>query len=275
MPTEKRARKRAAREAKFAELERQRKRRQGIRRAITFAVIIGIAVGIYFLVRSPSSKKSTASTTESATPTTATTTVDLANYTTSANCPASFTGKLVKPSWTHAPPLTINPDRKYTATVTTDVGSFTVDLDAKTAPQTVNSFVFLAENHFYDCVIFHRVIPGFMNQTGDPTGTGTGGPGYTIPDEFPKAASNPSKQFPLGGVAMANTGQPNSGGSQFFIVTGSEGESLPPKYTLFGQVTSGMSVIDKINQDGNANPSSNGVPPKVLHRMISIQINET
>lgn len=274
MPSDKRARKRAAREAKLAELERQRKRRVAIRRAITVVVAAGIAVGIYFLIK-PSSSKPKPSTSASAPVTTSTTSVDVAKYTTSADCPSSFTGKLTKPSWTHAPAMTINPDKHYTATIDTDVGSFTVDLDAKTTPKTVNNFVFLAENHFYDCVTFHRVIPGFMDQTGDPTGTGSGGPGYTIPDEYPKAATNSAKQFPIGSLAMANTGQPNSGGSQFFIVTGSEGESLPPKYTLFGQVTQGLNVVDKINSDGNSNPSANGEPPKVLHRMISVQIQES
>jgi cyclophilin family peptidyl-prolyl cis-trans isomerase len=97
----------------------------------------------------------------------------------------------------------------------------------KDAPQTVNNFVFLAQHQFFDCVIFHRVIPGFVDQTGDPTGTGSGGPGYTIPDEYPAKASNAADQYPLGSVAMANTGQPHTGGSQWFIVAGAEGESLP------------------------------------------------
>ena len=90
----------------------------------------------------------------------------------------------------------------------------------------MNNFVFLAEKGYYHCVIFHRVIPSFMDQTGDPTGTGTGGPGYTIPDENPPKAAT-GQQYPLGSVAMANTGQPNTGGSQFFIVAGPQGESLP------------------------------------------------
>ena len=102
----------------------------------------------------------------------------------------------------------------------TDVGTFVIALDAKDAPQTVNSFVFLAQHHFFDCVIFHRVIPGFVDQTGDPTGTGNGGPGYTIADELPAKASNPADQYPLGSVAVAaNSGQPHQGGgSQWFII---------------------------------------------------------
>jgi cyclophilin family peptidyl-prolyl cis-trans isomerase len=110
-----------------------------------------------------------------------------------------------------------------------------------------------------------------MNQTGDPQGTGTGGPGYTIPDEYPPKASNPSSQYPIGSVAMANTGQPHTGGSQFFVVAGPQGESLPNTYSLFGQVTSGMDVVTKINNEGSAQ----GVPPNVTERMLSVTINES
>lgn len=189
-----------------------------------------------------------------------------------AGCPSDPKTALHKPSWTKPPAMTIDMAKSYTATVKTDVGSFTITLDPQAAPQTVNNFVFLAQQGFYNCVTFHRVIPGFMDQTGDPTGTGTGGPGYTIPDEFPKAAANSSQQYPLGGVAMANTGSPNSGGSQFFVITGPEGESLGPQYTLFGTVTSGMDVVQKIAADGNADPNANGEPPKVLHRMLQVTI---
>jgi cyclophilin family peptidyl-prolyl cis-trans isomerase len=164
--------------------------------------------------------------------------------------------------------MTIDPTKTYTATVKTDVGTFVIALDAKEAPQTVNNFVFLAQHHFFDCVTFHRVIPGFVDQTGDPTGTGSGGPGYTIPDELPAKASNPAHQYPLGSVTMANTGQPHTGGSQWFVTAGTQGESLPNSYTLFGRVTSGMSVVEKINAQGSAS----GVPPDVIHRMLKVAI---
>ena len=127
--------------------------------------------------------------------------------------------------------MTIDTSKTYTATVTTDIGPFTIQLDPKTAPKAVNNFVFLAKQHFFDCIVFHRVIPTFMDQTGDPTGTGTGGPGYQFADELPKTAT---PQYPLGSVAMANSGA-NTNGSQFFIVTGSEGEGLRPDYSLFGR----------------------------------------
>ena len=183
-------------------------------------------------------------------------------------CKSSPSTTLHKPQWGKAPAMTIDPTKAYTATVKTDAGSFMIALDAAKTPLAVNNFVFLAQNHFFDCIVFHRVIPGFMNQTGDPTGTGTGGPGYSFSDELPPTAS---PQYPLGSVAMANSG-PNTNGSQFFIVTGSDGESLAPNYTLFGQVTSGLGVVQKINADGNANPSADGVPPKVIHRIESISI---
>ncbi len=129
-----------------------------------------------------------------------------------AGCPKDPSTALTKSTWTSAPPNTIDPAKTYTATVKTDVGTFVIALDAKQAPQTVNNFVFLAQNHFFDCVIFLRVIPTFVDQTGDPTGTGSGGPGYSIPDELPTKTSNPAHQYPLGSVAMANTGQPHTGG---------------------------------------------------------------
>ena len=188
-----------------------------------------------------------------------------------AGCPKNPLTALQKPKWSSAPATIIDTAKIYTATVKTDVGSFVIALDAKDAPQTVNNFVFLAQKHFFDCVIFHRVIPGFVDQTGDPTGTGSGGPGYTIPDELPAKASNPADQYPLGSVAMANTGQPHSGGSQWFIVAGAQGESLPNSYSLFGHVTSGMSVVQKINAQGSAS----GDPPDVTHRVLRITVTSS
>jgi cyclophilin family peptidyl-prolyl cis-trans isomerase len=185
-----------------------------------------------------------------------------------AGCPKDPATALKKTKWSSAPTMTIDTAKTYTATVKTDVGTFVIALDAKDAPKTVNNFVFLAQHGFFNCVIFLRVIPAFVDQTGDPTGTGSGGPGYTIPDEYPAKASNPSDQYPLGAVAMANTGQPHTGGSQWFIVAGAQGESLPASYSLFGHVTSGQSVVEKINTQGSAS----GVPPDVTHRMLKVTI---
>ena len=266
MPTEKRARKRAGRDAKKAALQRQRKRRATVRRTITLVVIVGIGVGIYALASGgTSTPKAKLTATQIAQQTANTAAV-------AAGCPSDPNKALSKPKWSKAPAMTIDTAKTYTATVKTDVGTFVIALDAAHTPVSVNNFVFLADHDFYNCVIFHRVIPTFMDQTGDPTGTGTGTPGYQFTDVVPKVAS---PQYPIGSVAMANDGTPSSNGSQFFIVTGSEGESLQDNYTLFGQVTSGMSVVDKINADGNASASANGVPPKVIHRMLKVTISSS
>ena len=170
--------------------------------------------------------------------------------------------------------MTIDPTKTYTATVKTDVGTFVIALDREDAPKTVNNFVFLAQHHFFDCVIFLRVIPGFVDQTGDPTGTGSGGPGYTIPDEYPATASNPADQYPLGSVAMANTGQPNTGGSQWFVVAGTQGESLSAEYSLFGHVTSGLSVVEKINarREHIRRPSRRDAPDAQGHNHLKLRV---
>jgi cyclophilin family peptidyl-prolyl cis-trans isomerase len=145
----------------------------------------------------------------------------------------------------------LDPSKRYTATLDTTLGTIVIALDAARAPKTVNNFVFLALHHYYDGVIFHRVINGFMCQGGDPTGTGRGGPGYKFEDELPKAG-----QYQLGSVAMANAG-PNTNGSQFFIVSGPSGVGLPPQYSLFGQVVKGMEVVDemqRVSTDRNDRP---------------------
>jgi cyclophilin family peptidyl-prolyl cis-trans isomerase len=142
------------------------------------------------------------------------------------------------------PPMVIDPAKRYTATMVTSHGTMVIELDPLKAPKTVNSFVFLARYHFYDGVIFHRIIPGFVLQGGDPQGTGTGGPGYKYEDELPKGG-----QYQIGSLAMANAG-PNTNGSQFFIISGPDGAGLPPLYSLFGAVVSGGDVVAKINDIG-------------------------
>src|SRR5215217_7597697 len=136
-----------------------------------------------------------------------------------------------------APEMGIDPSKRYTATMETSLGTIVIALDAINAPKTVNNFVFLALNHYYDGVIFHRIINGFMCQGGDPTGTGRGGPGYKFDDELPKPG-----RYEVGSVAMANAG-PNTNGSQFFIVSGPSGVGLPPLYSLFGKVVKGLDVL--------------------------------
>ena len=282
MSTEKRQRQKAARQARLEAEKKRAKRRQNLRRGITFVIIAAVVVGLAVWLSSGSNKKKTAasSTTTTAASTSTSTTspppkggsgnTAPSAITTSADCPSNFSATLNKPSYAAYPPMTIDQSKTYTATITTDVGPFTVQLDPKAAPLAVNNFVFLAQHHFYDCIVFHRVIQQFMDQTGDPTGTGSGGPGYQFKDELPPTAS---PQYPIGSVAMANAG-PNTNGSQFFVVTGSEGESLAPSYSLFGKVTSGMNVVDQINAAGASSGSSQGTPT-TLHRMVSVQINES
>ena len=133
--------------------------------------------------------------------------------------------------------MQIDPAKKYTATIDTNQGTMKADLFASDAPNTVNNFVFLARDGYYDSVPFHRVIPDFMVQTGDPTGTGTGGPGYRFNDE------PVTRNYDRGTLAMANAG-PNTNGSQFFIVH--KDYPLPKNYTIFGKVTDGLDTLDKI-----------------------------
>jgi len=279
VPSDKRARQRAAREARLAQEAKRQKRRKQIRNLILVVVAAAAIVGIAFAVSSGNStpkKSATSSTTTTASATgNAKLQAEANAAAVKAGCPASTQTRVNTQTYAAAPPMTIDTTKTYTATVVTTTGTFVITLDPKTAPQTVNNFVFLADKGFYHCVIFHRVIPGFMNQTGDPTGTGKGGPGYTIPDENPPKAANPSQQYPLGSVVMANEGVPHTGNSQFFIVAGPEGESLPNTYALFGSVTSGMNVVDTINQQGNSSPTANGTPPDVTQRIISVTINES
>jgi cyclophilin family peptidyl-prolyl cis-trans isomerase len=137
-----------------------------------------------------------------------------------------------------APELTIDLSKSHRAVLHTSAGDIAIDLYAVDAPQTVNNFRFLGNDGFYDNVIFHRVIPGFMVQGGDPTGTGRGGPGYKFRDETHSKTS-----YKRGTLAMANSG-PNTNGSQFFIMHADYG--LPNAYTIFGEVTDGMDVVDSI-----------------------------
>ena len=137
-----------------------------------------------------------------------------------------------------APDLSIDLSKTYQAVLHTSEGDITVELYAADAPQTVNNFLFLAGDGFYDDVIFHRVIPGFMVQGGDPTGTGRGGPGYQFRDETHSTTS-----YKRGTLAMANSG-PNTNGSQFFIMHADYG--LPNQYSIFGEVTDGLDVVDTI-----------------------------
>ena len=151
------------------------------------------------------------------------------------------------------PTFEIEPDATFTVTIATDKGDIVMALDAALAPNTVNNFVVQARQGFYDGLTFHRVVPGFVIQGGDPKGTGTGGPGYQFADEPVKGA------YTLGAVAMANAG-PDTNGSQFFICIEDCQDKLQPLYNLFGYVTSGIEVAQAI---------------KVGDKMNSVTVEET
>lgn len=142
------------------------------------------------------------------------------------------------------PAMAIDQQKRYTATMVTSKGTVVIELDAVNAPRTVNSFVFLSRHGYYDGVAFHRIIPGFVVQGGDPEGTGRGGPGYRFPDELPKPG-----RYQIGSLAMANAG-PDTNGSQFFIISGPDGAALPPQYSLFGSVVSGGDVVAALDAVG-------------------------
>ena len=169
--------------------------------------------------------------------------------------------------WSTPPAMQIDTSKTYFATVDTTLGTFKIQLFANESPKTVNNFVFLSQQGFYNGVIFHRIIKTFMIQTGDPRGTGTGGPGYEFADELP-----PKHSYESGIVAMANAG-PNTNGSQFFICTGSDAERLNdyPNYTQFGKVVDGMDVVQQIAAvpvgPGNPGENSRPVNPPVINKI--------
>ncbi|MFS8911231.1 peptidylprolyl isomerase [Synechococcus sp. H60.3] len=158
--------------------------------------------------------------------------------------------------------MVIDPAKSYTATLETTAGTMVLELFPQEAPLAVNNFVFLARDHFYDGVIFHRVIRGFMIQGGDPTGTGRGGPGYRFPDEPVR------RPYTRGTLAMANAG-PNTNGSQFFIMHADY--PLPPHYTIFGQLIEGEEVLDKI-ATAPTGPQDRPLNPVVIK---SVRISES
>jgi peptidylprolyl isomerase len=165
------------------------------------------------------------------------------------------------------PPMTIDVEKTYFATIETERGAIRFQLFPDIAPETVNSFVFLAREGFYDGLTFHRVIPGFVAQGGDPSGTGAGGPGYTLPDEFS------DRLFKEGSVGMAKKQQPNSAGSQFFIcLKPQEGSPdcapLTGSYTLFGEVMEGMDVAESLTPRDPATATSPG------DKIITVTIEE-
>ena len=160
------------------------------------------------------------------------------------------------------PPMVIDPGKRYVATISTDLGDIVIELFADKAPNTVNNFVFLAREGYYDGVTFHRVIPDFMAQGGDPTGSGSGGPGYKFADEFHPALKHDGP----GILSMANAG-PGTNGSQFFI-THRETPHLDGRHTVFGRVIEGMDVVLAIPE---RDPSRAGEPGLAMNSVTIVE----
>jgi peptidyl-prolyl cis-trans isomerase B (cyclophilin B) len=179
-------------------------------------------------------------------------------------CGKPAAGAVKSEKWSKEPAMTIDKSAKYTMKLETTCGDIDIALKTSAAPHTVNSFNFLAGKGYFDHTKCHRLTDTgiYVLQCGDPTGTGTGGPGYTIPDENLKDSSLKGDVYPAGTVAMANTGQPHTGGSQFFLVY--QDSQLPPNYTPFGTVSeAGMKVLKKIASAGAqaADPTTGNTAP--------------
>lgn len=176
-------------------------------------------------------------------------------------CPATDGSESQRRDFDEPPPMCLTDGTQYSAVVTTNLGEYTITFDAEQAPLTVNNFVTLARFKYFDDTECHRIIPGFVVQCGDPTATGTGGPGYRFADELPADG-----EYQLGSVAMANSG-PDTNGSQFFVISGPQGEALPPNFSLFGQVTDGLDTIEALDAAGTA-----GGTPNQTVRIESVEI---
>jgi peptidylprolyl isomerase len=180
------------------------------------------------------------------------------------SCPATDGSSPKTQHFDGPPPMCIDVTRRYSAEMVTSKGTMTIALDPVAAPKTVNNFVFLARYHYFDGIFFHRVIPGFVLQGGDPRGTGTGGPGYEFEDELPRPG-----RYELGSLAMANAG-PNTNGSQFFVISGPSGVRLPPQYSLFGKVVNGLDVVAAVDALGTSSGK-----PKERVTIVSMTITES
>jgi cyclophilin family peptidyl-prolyl cis-trans isomerase len=279
--TAKRERQKTNRQLRLEELQRQQRRDRTKRRVITWGAIIVVAAaalyGLSLLISGGDDDGDAIDTSATSIDAAATTTAPFqpstvpgATLTGATPCPAADGSSERTTTFAEPPPMCIDAAKTYTATVTTNKGEMSIDLDAAAAPQTVNNFVVLSRFHYYDGVLCHRIIESFVVQCGDPTGTGAGPhPGYNIPDELPEAGA-----YQEGSVVMANTGQPDTGGGQFFIVTGDQGVQLPPQYSLFGQVSEGFDTT-VTSMAAAADPAAaNGTPTLEPIYIESVTITE-
>lgn len=289
MGTPKRERQKLNRSTKLEELAKANqtaKRKSQVIRYVSIAAVAAVAIiGYAVLTKNKDKTVSTASpvtTVEGSGSTVAGGSTSVPVITTAATitpAPAgkSITGDTPCPkadgseervsTFAKAPPMCIDAAKTYTATIETNKGTYKALLDTKNAPKTVNNFVVLARYHYYDATPCHRILKGFMAQCGDPTGQGNGSPGYTIPDELPKASSD----YKPGTLAMANTSKPNTGGSQFFTMFR---DGLAPQYSIFGQVTEGLDTTIKA-LEAVGNPSPTGVAPTEPVSITKVTITES
>lgn len=305
MGTPKRERQKANRQQRLEEIARQQRKEKTKRRGLLIGgVVVGGVVLLFLAARlfadgddTPSTETTTVttidptvttvdptastvdpaatttegpSTTEGPTTTEAPTTTVAEDFAYGSGACPEADGSSTKPdSFDGAPELCIDPSKTYTAEVVTNKGSFTIELDAERSPGNVNNFVTLARYHYYDGTGCHRVIADFVVQCGRP-GDDETAPGYTIPDELPSAG-----EYEIGMIVMANTGSPDTGGGQWFIVTGEQGASLPPQYSIVGSVTKGLDSTVKALANLADPTADNGVPPLAPIEIDSITITES
>lgn len=233
--------------------------------AVTLVVLLilaGIGATYYYHVGpfAPAAKKPSVA---AASPCNASSVVKQLTNTAAAPTAAEFAKN--QHTYSKAPAMSINTNKLYCVGLNTNRGLIVLELDPKMAPNTVNNFVYLAQNHFYDGMKFHRVVPNFIIQTGDPKGNGSGGPGYKFNDEPVKG------EYTAGCVAMANSGA-NTNGSQFFICTANDTKSLQKNYSLFGHVTSGLNIAQKIQGPGDNGQNAN-VTPDTMNYVTVVAVN--
>ena len=269
MGTEKRNRKKENRRQRLDDLAKQQQRKRTRKLATRAAIFIAVVVGVALIISVSGGSDST-STSDTTVDTAATAPVEGRAITGETPCPAVDGSEARASTFENAPSNCLDASKTYTAVVTTNKGEFSIVLDQTKAPLAANNFVTLARYKYFDNTQCHRAIPDFVVQCGDPTATGSGGPGYSFADELPQAG-----EYKLGSIAMANSG-PNTNGSQFFIITGDQGVTLPPSYTLFGQVTSGLdTTVPALNAASNPDPAANGVPPLETLTIVSVVITES
>ena len=269
MGTDKRNRKKENRRQRLDDLAKQQQRKRTRKLATRAAIFIAVVVGVALII-SVSGDSDSTSTNDTTVDSTATAPVEGRTITGDTPCPAVDGSEARASTFEKAPSNCLEAGKTYTAVVTTNKGEFTIVLDQNKAPLTTNNFVTLARYKYFDNTQCHRAILDFVVQCGDPTATGSGGPGYSFADELPQAG-----EYKLGSIAMANSG-PNTNGSQFFIITGDQGVTLPPSYTLFGQVTNGLdNTVPALNAASNPDPAANGVPTLETITIVSVVITES